>query len=659
MATDSRPHSTRPDKTLRLNYSGRIIDHLGIQMYQSPVAAIAELVANAWDADATRVAITLPEALGETAEVIVKDDGVGMNFEECDERFLNVGYARRGHQATERSPSKDRSILGRKGIGKFAGFGIAQVIEVETISEQNGERTVFEMDIDRIRSGDYVNTGGTDITVIAYEGPDNERCRYHGTTVRLKRLSMQRNRTPQVFARSMARRFLLHQLAVDFQILVNNHPLPEEDLQPQFSFPRDYRDNERPGELYTDDEWGTESVAGEAVRWRIRFYEDPISDEELQGIGVFAGGKMVQSPFFFNLAGGLSGQHGQQYISGQILADFLDAQEDDLIAPERQRVNWDHPAAAELQNWGQERLRQLLAIWRDRRGEQRQKVLVERLHPLTSRLDKLGRHERRTVMQAVKRLAQVETLSQGQFEELGTALLTAWEQGRLRDLIDRIAQSDDMDADHLIEILAEAEVLTALNMAEAVMTKLQAVEGLEKRIENRDLENAVRDYISQHPWLVSPKWETFAVEQGVKTLVQQAAKEAGMDTHEDFKGRIDLALASGEHLLILEFMRPGLTLDWDHVDRFDQYIRIMRDTITANTGADFNRVTGYIIADRLHTRTGLPGRIEALVPHGMFAMDWSTLLRQAAAQWRDFFDILVTRNPQDERLQMLRTEPPE
>ena len=51
----------------------------------------------------------------------------------------------------ERSQSKNRRILGRKGIGKFAGFGIARVIQVETVSAQNGEKTVFEMDIDKIR----------------------------------------------------------------------------------------------------------------------------------------------------------------------------------------------------------------------------------------------------------------------------------------------------------------------------------------------------------------------------------------------------------------------------------------------------------------------------------------------------------------------------
>jgi hypothetical protein len=47
-------------KKLHLTFHGRIIDSLGIQMYQSPVAAVAELIANAWDADARQVAVTLP-----------------------------------------------------------------------------------------------------------------------------------------------------------------------------------------------------------------------------------------------------------------------------------------------------------------------------------------------------------------------------------------------------------------------------------------------------------------------------------------------------------------------------------------------------------------------------------------------------------------------
>ena len=44
MATVS-PKSTQHSRVLRLNYTGRIIDHLGLQMYQNPVAAVAGPVA--------------------------------------------------------------------------------------------------------------------------------------------------------------------------------------------------------------------------------------------------------------------------------------------------------------------------------------------------------------------------------------------------------------------------------------------------------------------------------------------------------------------------------------------------------------------------------------------------------------------------------------
>ncbi len=647
--------SAEHGRVLRLNYSGRIIDHLGLQMYQSPVAAVAELVANAWDADADNVKITLPAGLTKAAELTVKDDGNGMSFTECQARFLNVGYGRRGRKSTELSKRKKRRILGRKGIGKFAGFGIAKLVRIETISRENGERTVFEMDILKLRSDEYVNREGTEIDLITYDGPDELRQREHGTTVRLKQLTLSQRREPKTFARSMARRFLLHQTAADFNILVNDEPLPDADelLPVQFSFPVEYRTEERPSGLELSGEWGIEVVRGKHVKWRVRFYHDPIGEEELRGISVFAGGKMVQTPFFFNLSGGLPGQHGQQYISGQIQVDALDEQKADLVAPERQRVDWDHPLASQIERWGQDRLRQLLRLWRSRRGEKREQQLQARLTGFSARLGRLGSREERTVTRAIRRVAQIDTLSQTQFEDLGEAMLTAWEQGRLHDLIDDIAQAEELSADQLVGLLAEAQVLTALNTAEAVRTKLLTVGGLKRRIDHQELENAVRDYISEHPWLVSPKWETFAIESGVKAVIDNALSESGIAVDNDFKGRVDLTLSSGEHLLVLEFMRPGLKLDWDHVNRFDRYVRLIRTNLRSNTGGTFRRVTGYIVADQLQGKADLADRIVAMENDDMFALDWPTLFSNAISQWQDFLVILAGRDPQDERLKGL------
>ena len=624
-------------------------------MYQSPVAAVAELIANAWDADAENVWITLPESLSEDAELVVRDDGLGMTFEECDNRYLNVGWCRREVLNTDRSPEKGRPVLGRKGIGKFAGFGIAEVIRIETVSKLTGEKTVFELDINDLRSERYVNTEGNEIVALEYLPPDEQRKKNHGTTVFLRRLKMGRRPSPDQFARSMARRFLLRQRARDFQILVNNNPLPEDDdLEGiEFVFPRDYREEEKPHGLLIDGDWGVECLPnGREIRWRIFFYKEPIEAEELRGIAVFSKGKLAQRPFFFNLSGGLSGQHGQEYMSGQVEADYIDTLDEDIIATERQRINWEHAETIPLEQWGQDRIKSLLRVWRDRRGEKRRREIEERVATFSGRLERLPKHERRTIERALTKLGAISTLSDHQFQSLGEAILQSWEQGRLRELIDNISQTDDLDERELLNILVETQVLTALNAAEAVKTKLLIVGGLKLRIRRRELETAVRDYIANNPWLISPEWETFQVERSVRKLTKDAAGKAGLSGN-DWEGRVDLTLASGNHLLILEFMRPGLRLDWDHIDRFERYVRIIRTQIAANTGGRFQYVTGYIVADSLAKDIAIVDKIKDLQQNNMYALDWSTLFERASAGWQEFLEILVSRAPEDERLRAL------
>ena len=195
-------------KELTMKFHGRILDQLGSQTYQSPVASISELVSNAWDADAETVNVQLPDGVGKGAEVVVEDDGSGLDLDECQSRYLNIGYCRRGKEPIAYTEEKKRVVLGRKGIGKFAGFGIARIIRVDTISKRTGEKTSFEMNLDRLASDDYMESGGT--LDAEWFGPDEERKRYHGTKITLKNLFIKRTISKSQFPSSMARRFLLH-----------------------------------------------------------------------------------------------------------------------------------------------------------------------------------------------------------------------------------------------------------------------------------------------------------------------------------------------------------------------------------------------------------------------------------------------------------------
>ncbi len=645
------------ERQLHLTYAGRIIDHLGLQMYQSPVAAIAELIANSWDADAEHVRVTLPTDVSPGALIVVEDDGVGMRFDDCQDHYLNVGRGRRGDDPDERSADKGRQVLGRKGIGKFAGFGIANIIEVDTTSGETGERTVFRMNLEALRGEEYIRLEGAPVELVRYNPASPAHVASHGTVVRLTQLALRQRPNVEAFARSMARRFLLHQQQADFEITINGVNLPEAfDLTGvEFCFPRDYRPAESPATLRDiDGLWGVEELNGRLIRWRFFFYRDPIDDEELRGISIFANDKLVQRPFFFNLTGGLGGQHGLEYLTGQVEADYLDLLPQDLTAPERQRINWENEDAAPLLDWGQERIKRLLRIWRERRGEERVRQITEKLATFSPRLEKLQFHEAKTVGQALRKLAQVPALSDAQFEELGDGVLTAWEQGRVRELIASIADANELSEQELLQLLIEAQVLTALSLAEAIQTKILTVAGLRQRIRQHELENAVRDYISKSPWLIAPEWETFGVERSVGRIMSDAASGAGFEGA-DWDGRVDLALSSGGHLLIIEFMRPGLRIDWDHIQRFERYVLTIRETVRANTAGPFRDVTGYIVADQLARDSTAGAKLEQLSRDGMYAMDWDTLFGRALHGWRQLLGILAVRTP-DARISELAEE---
>lgn len=636
---------------LELRFHGRIIDSLGIQMYQSPTAALAELVANAWDADASSVSIELPTSALASAVFKIHDDGHGMTLEEIQNEYLNVGRNRRD-KANGDTSREGRPVLGRKGIGKFAGFGIAKQIDIETISKITGEKTKFRLDIELLRGTEYISTAPTDVEVLEYSPPDDSRKAEHGTTVLLRKLNISNKPNAGRFKNSMARRFFLAERADEFKILVNGENLPEEDPagKVQYDFPTEYREKELPPYLKVDKGWGIEDIGGHEVRWRFVFMKEPISIDEFRGISVFCGIKVAQTPFFFDLSGGVSGQHGQQYMNGVLRADFLDEYSDDIITTERQRINWETDEAKAVLEWGQKRVKQLLRIWRDRRGESKIKTIAEKTAKFTNRLDRLEKSEKKTVEGAIKKLASISTLSDEQFDDLSNAILTAWEGGRLRSLIDDLSKSDNLDEGIFVSLLVEAQVLNSLHVAEAVKAKIEAVAGLHDRIQKKDLENAVRDFIANQPWMLSPELETFAVEKSVNNVLSAAALEAGLDKDNEFNGRIDLVLSAGDRLLVVEFMRPGVTVDWDHLSRFERYITSVRTGIEAQTASQFKSVGGLLVADRLNKSPNIMKRIATLRAGDMNCQDWEGLLQRALSQWREFLDAILSRSPEDPRL---------
>jgi hypothetical protein len=116
---------------------------------------------------------------------------------------------------------------------------------------------------------------------------------------------------------------------------------------------------------------------------------------------------------------------------------------------------------------------------------------------------------------------------------------------------------------------------------------------------------------------------------------------------------MDLVLRSYDHIVGLEFMRPGRTADRDHFNRFMHYIQVLRTRIAANTNLRIRRVSGIMIADHLEKKADTLQLLELLRQTDMTCEEWAALLASAEAKWRDFLGILVDRAPEDERLKAL------
>src|SRR5690349_11497116 len=58
--------------------------------------ALTELVANAWDAGASEVRITIPSDYDQ--DLLVEDDGCGMTADQFKTRWMTLGYDRTRHQ---------------------------------------------------------------------------------------------------------------------------------------------------------------------------------------------------------------------------------------------------------------------------------------------------------------------------------------------------------------------------------------------------------------------------------------------------------------------------------------------------------------------------------------------------------------------------------
>jgi HSP90 family molecular chaperone len=187
------------DSPYHMTLSLNLLNHLGINLYSNVPSVLSETVANAWDADAQLVEIIIDKIKG---TITITDDGHGMDLADINGKYLTVGYRRRdvGNQGAT-SPSLNRPVMGRKGIGKLSLFSISRDISIYTIKD--GIKSAFRLLLADIEEKITRQESIYRPSVLTDFPKDHSA----GTRIILSNLKKNQNQTESALRKRLARRF--------------------------------------------------------------------------------------------------------------------------------------------------------------------------------------------------------------------------------------------------------------------------------------------------------------------------------------------------------------------------------------------------------------------------------------------------------------------
>ena len=136
----------------RFKADSALLRELGELLVGQPHIALAELVKNAYDADATRCHVTIGED-----EIAVQDNGHGMSEREFLDHWMTIGTRHKQEISTSRH--FERQVTGSKGVGRLAAQFIGHTLEMTTVAAESPDRQlVADVDWDdAIDSGELTN----------------------------------------------------------------------------------------------------------------------------------------------------------------------------------------------------------------------------------------------------------------------------------------------------------------------------------------------------------------------------------------------------------------------------------------------------------------------------------------------------------------------
>lgn len=627
--------------TISLN----VLNHLGINLYSNVPAVLSEVVANAYDADAERVNITIDSSQG---TVTIKDDGEGMTLGDVNDRYLNVGYRRRDDNRAV-TPRFGRQVMGRKGIGKLSLFSVASSVEVHTAKD--GDRNALRMTIDGIRAaiGDELEDpkpyrpDALPPDLVDFDS---------GTRIILTDLKKGLANVESGLTKRLARRFSILGPKTRFRLFLNGHEISVAD--------RDYFHKLQYVWIFGDEEYTTEtaarctnatqkttrfgaSVGGGSVTGWIGTVANSGSLKEPEGdninkISLMVRGKLAHEDLLEDLN---EGKIFRAYLIGELNADFLDFNEEpDIATSSRQRIVEDDPRYEKLIQWLRNEITGIGSQWTAMRNTEGTKNAL--VNPLIKEWFQTLQHDSRVKAERLFGKINTLTVDQRERDELFAHSVLAFESLRYRDQLDAL---DVMEPD---EVAAVATLFKTMEQVESalyyqiVVQRLRVIDKLEDHVDENALERVLQEHLYDNMWLLDPSWER-ATDRSMEERISRAFGQIKNQlTPEEEASRMDIRYkrVTGANVIV-ELKRAHVITDtYTLMSQVDKYRNALLRYL-ADTDRDEPVEVVCVVGRDLRDWSNPHGKQEsknAMSSKNIRVVKYEQLLADARAGYRDYLN---------------------
>lgn len=598
-----------------LRIQGGMLEALGINMYATIGKCLVEFVANAHDGEARHVSIRIPvdeidaarqtarsmakreveenqrdpftvllDPLPDTIAIVIEDDGHGMSPRDVETKFLPINRKRRldddGNETRLMSESGARRVMGRKGLGKLAGFGAANKVVIRTKRAGQDYATIFTLDDTLIRHAEDIGT--VEVPAEYDEGlPVND----HGTRITLSSLKSDAVRFSTGVIADAIREAFYGIEPEELSMSINGSAITPDRPTYEFIYPKGTT-VDAPATAEIDVEGLTKLPIEYMVGFLPRGQNLPVSK---RGARIYCNGRLAAGPTMFNLPTGMHNFHSQSYMQAIVRADVLDEHGIDLVNTNRTQLREDNEIVGKLITFIEGEMKKALtahANWRE------EKVDSDIEASATARMimrmaDTLAGPAKEAARSLLKSLVAQHGPDSKEFRELAPLVVQSMNAGevliRLSDL-GHDPQSIQQVALQLID-LAEIEKSDALKVYRGRRSAINALLTLVRRGEEelwkrKGIENQLHALLRDDPWLIKPEYSRYLKsDERMSTVLAALATSLGVEgaTRVEDPKRPDLVFLLADsampHLItVVELKSPSLPLNNSHLTQLKGYM---------------------------------------------------------------------------------------